>query len=155
MQQILPILYDLGFNAVHPVEPEYNDIFEVRECWRGRLAIVGNLPTALLARGSVERIEERVREYCVRLAPGGGYVMSSSGKITPEGPSGGDILPPNLVATSRAVHKYGRYGSLGQETRSPERMRNHPLAEAMEAASQPSLPPRQLQIAHDSKRETK
>jgi LacI family transcriptional regulator len=105
---VLPILRDMGFDGIHPVKPEFNDIFEVRERWRGKMAIVGNVPTALLARGSVHRIEERVREYCRRLAAGGGYVVSTSGAITQE------IPPVNLVALTTAVHKYGRYGSLGQ-----------------------------------------
>jgi uroporphyrinogen-III decarboxylase len=45
----------------------------------------------------------------VKLAPGGGYVLSSSGKISK------DIPPANLVTMTRAVHKYGRYESLGFE----------------------------------------
>ena len=75
----------------------------------GRMALVGNIPTTLLARGSKERIEEAVRDYCTELAPGGGYVLSTSGVIQ-------DGIPPeNLVAMARAVHKYGLYGSLGQK----------------------------------------
>ena len=62
----------------------------------------------LLAYGSPEEIEERVCEYCARLGPGGGYVLGSSTSIM-EG-----IPPQNFVAMTRAAHKYGRYGSLGQ-----------------------------------------
>jgi hypothetical protein len=109
VDQILPILRDMGFDGVHPVEPEFNNIYDVRKLWAGRLAIVGNVPTALLARGNRHRIQNRVREYCARLAPGGGYVLSSSGVISR------DIPPANLVAMARAVHRYGRYGSLGDE----------------------------------------
>lgn len=109
VDQILPFLSDMGFHAIHPVDPRFNDIFEVRTHWRGKLAILGNLPGALLARGTRERIEDRVREYCARLAPGGGYVLSSSGEITK------DVPPANLVTMARAVHKYGRYGALGIE----------------------------------------
>jgi uroporphyrinogen decarboxylase len=108
MDQVLPILYEVGFNIVHPVEPESNDIFEVKQRWAGKMAIVGNIPIALLAYGHKDQIEERVKEYCVRLGPGGGYVIGSSTSIT-EG-----IPPENFVAMTKAVHKYGRYGSLGQ-----------------------------------------
>ncbi len=108
VSQVLPILRDLGFDGVHPVDPRFNDIFEIRERWKGKLAIVGNLPTALLARGSRDRIQDRVREHCIRLAPGGGYVLSSSGRVS-------DRIPPaNLVAMTEAVHKYGRYAALGR-----------------------------------------
>jgi uroporphyrinogen decarboxylase len=108
MDEVLPILYDLGFDIVHPIEPESNDIFEVKKRWAGRLAFVGNIPTPLLAYGSTDEIEERVREYCVKLAPGGGYVLGSSTSIM-EG-----IPPEKFVAMTRAVHRYGRYGALGE-----------------------------------------
>jgi uroporphyrinogen decarboxylase len=109
IDQLLPLVHDMGFDAVHPIEPECNDIFAIREAWVGKLALVGNVSTELLARGSKEEIEEKVREYCLRLAPGGGYVLSSSGSIT-------EAIPPdNLVTMTQAVHKYGRYGALGLE----------------------------------------
>jgi LacI family transcriptional regulator len=109
MDNVLLILHDVGFDAVHPIEPESNDIFEIRKEWAGKMALVGNIPTALLAHGSREEIEEKVREYCVHLASSGGYVLGSSNGIV-EG-----IPPENFVAMTQAVHKYGRYGSLGWE----------------------------------------
>jgi hypothetical protein len=110
MDQILPILYDIGFDAVHPFEPECNDLVAIKRQWAGKLALAGGIPTALLTHGSREEIEDTVREYCIRLAPGGGYLFGSSDGITDE------IPPQNLVAMTRAVHKYGRYGALGVET---------------------------------------
>jgi uroporphyrinogen decarboxylase len=106
MDQVLPILYDLGFNVVHPIEPESNDIFALKQQWAGKLAFVGNIPTTLLAYGSIAEIEAKVKEYCIKLAPGGGYVLGSSTSIM-EG-----IPPANFVAMTQAVHRYGRYGAL-------------------------------------------
>ena len=75
--------------------------------WAGQLALIGELPAPLLATASTEEIEARVRETCRRLAPGGGYAIGSAAAIT-------DTVPPeNFVAMTRAVHRYGRYGSLG------------------------------------------
>jgi len=107
MDEIMPILYDIGIDAVHPVEPESNDIFEIKRKWAGKMAVVGNIPTVLLAYATEEEIEETVREYCIRLAPGGGWVLGSSTSIM-EG-----VDPGNFVAMIRAAHKYGRYGSPG------------------------------------------
>jgi LacI family transcriptional regulator len=109
LDQVLPILYEIGFDAVNPLQPESNDIFELREKWAGKLAFVGNISTTLLAYASREEIEDQVREYCVGLAPGGGYVLSSSTSIM-EG-----IPPESFVTMTQAVHKYGRYGSLGHD----------------------------------------
>jgi uroporphyrinogen decarboxylase len=104
----LDILYEVGINVNHPVEPESNDIVEVKKKWAGRMALIGNIPTVLLAYGRAEEIEERVREYCINVAPGGGYVLGSSTSIM-------DGIPPeNFVTMIKAVHKYGHYGSLGQ-----------------------------------------
>ncbi|MCO6451841.1 MAG: hypothetical protein J5I90_13740 [Caldilineales bacterium] len=107
MDMIFPILDDVGFDICHPIEPESNNLFEVKKKWGHRFAFVGNIPTVLLAYGSKEEIEEEVRVYCQNLGPGGGYVLGSSTSIM-------DGIPPEkFVAMTQAVHKYGRYGSLG------------------------------------------
>ena len=111
LDKVLPILYEVGIDVNHPVEPESNNIFDVKKQWAGRMAFIGNIPTVLLAHGSRDEIEERVREYCRKLAPGGGYVLGSSTSIM-EG-----IPPQNFVAMIQAVHKYGHYGSLGEAVR--------------------------------------
>jgi LacI family transcriptional regulator len=110
VDQLLPIIYDMGFSGIHPLESESNDISQIREQWAGKVALMGNVPIALLARGNGAGIEKKVREYCETLAPGGGYVLGSSGRISEE------IPPENFVAMTRAVHKYGRYGALGRES---------------------------------------
>jgi uroporphyrinogen decarboxylase len=108
LDQILPILYEVGIDANHPVEPESNDICEVKREWAGRMALIGNVHTPLLAFGRVDEIEAKVKEYCEQLGPGGGWICGSSTSIM-------DGIPPeNFVAMIRAVHKYGRYGSLGE-----------------------------------------
>ena len=105
----LPILHEVGIDINHPVEPESNDIFEVKSKWAGKMAFIGNIPTVLLAYGRKDEIEDRVRDYCLKLAPGGGYALGSSTSIM-------DGIPPeNFVTMVQAVHKYGRYNSLGKE----------------------------------------
>jgi uroporphyrinogen decarboxylase len=106
--QALPLLADTGFDIVHPVAPECNDIAALRRQWAGKLAFVGNIPALLLAYGRQDEIAERVRQLCVDVAPGGGFVLGSSPGIT-EG-----IPPENFLAMVQAVHRYGHYGRLGQ-----------------------------------------
>ena len=108
MDLIFPILDDIGFDICHPIEPESNDIFEVKKKWGHRFAFLGNIPTVLLNYGPIEEIEEIVRVYCENLGPGGGYALGSSTSIM-EG-----IPPENFVAMTKAVHKYGRRGSYGK-----------------------------------------
>ena len=109
LDNILPILHEVGIDINHPIEPESNDIVEVKRLWQGKMALIGNVNTPLLAFGSIEEIERQVQEYCVKLAPGGGYVLGSSTSIM-------DGIPQqNFAAMVEAVHKYGRYGRLGYE----------------------------------------
>lgn len=107
IDRLISILYEIGFDILHPVQPEANDIFTLRKQWAGKMALVGNVPTSLLAFGHREEIEETVKEYCVRLAPGGGFVLGSSNCISEH------IPPENFVTMTQAVHKFGRYGFLG------------------------------------------
>jgi len=101
MKRILPILSEIGFDVVHPIEPESNDIFELKGEWAGRMALVGNIPTPLLAHGTSEQIEQTVKDYCERLGPGGGWVLGSSTSIM-------DGIPPeNFLTMTESVHKYG------------------------------------------------
>ena len=109
MDEILPILYDVGIDAVHPIEPESNDIVEVKKKWAGKMALIGNVHTPMLAYGTQEEIEETVKDYCEKLGPGGGWVLGSSTSIMD------GVKPENFVAMIEAVHKYGCYGSLGRE----------------------------------------
>jgi hypothetical protein len=106
---VLPILHDIGFAAVHPVAPECNDICALRQRWAGKMAFIGNIPTMLLAYGSPEQVEERVRRSCADLAASGGYVLGSSTSIM-EG-----IPPENFVTMIQAAHRFGHYGSLGED----------------------------------------
>lgn len=109
MDKVLPILERIGFDVVQPVEPECNDLVELKAQSHGRVALVGGIPVSLLTYGSWDKIEQAVREQCVRLAPGGGYVLGSSGPIT-EG-----IPPQNYWAMVQAAHKYGSYAAPGNE----------------------------------------
>ena len=109
MSHALPMLHNLGFDAIHPPDLATNEILELKQDWAGRLALVGNFPTQLLVTGSRDEIEEAVRTICATLAPGGGYALSSSLDTFR------DVPPRNYVTMVQAVHKYGRYGASGAE----------------------------------------
>ncbi|MGQ9793908.1 MAG: substrate-binding domain-containing protein [Anaerolineae bacterium] len=109
MEKVLPILERIGFDIVLPMEPECNDLAYLKQQWRGRIAFIGGIPLSLLTYGSWESIEQTVQEACVKLAPGGGYVLGASGPIT-EG-----VPPQNVWVMAQAVHKYGQYAHSGED----------------------------------------
>ena len=104
---IWPILEDLveiGFDGIHPIQPQCMDILEVKEYLAGRACIVGNIDCRdLLPFGTPIEVEEAVRETIEKVAPRGGYIISSSNSIHP------GCKPENYIAMVGAAHKYGVY----------------------------------------------
>ncbi len=109
VERVLPLLHDIGFDAAYPIGLGVDELLAVKRQWAGRMALVGGIPEELLISGDSNQIEEKVRQCCAWLAPAGGYVLGSSGGIT------ADVSPEKVVAMTQAVHRYGRYGALGQE----------------------------------------
>jgi uroporphyrinogen decarboxylase len=108
---VWPILDDLveaGFDGFNPVQPQCMDIGEVKAHVGEQLCLVGNIDCRhLLPFGTVEEVEQAVKETVAVAAPGGGYIISSSNSIHP------GCKPENYIAMVRAAHKYGHYPSSG------------------------------------------
>ena len=106
---IWPILDDfieVGFDGIHPIQPQCMDIGEVKEYIKGKACILGNIDCRnLLSFGSQKEVENIVKETIEVAAPGGGYIISSSNSIHP------NVKPENYIAMIEAVHKYGVYES--------------------------------------------
>jgi len=98
---ILDDIIDLGFDAINPVDPHGNDIFEVKEKYGDRLCLVGGIGQLWpLSTGTPDDVDRTVRETIERLHGGGGYVVASSHDI------GDNVVPENWAAMIRAVQKY-------------------------------------------------
>jgi len=104
---ILPILYEVGIDANHPVRTGIERHRRGQEAVGRKNGADRQRPHAAAGVGSKDEIDAKVKEYCAKLGPGGRMVCGSSTSIM-------DGIPPeNFVAMIRAVHKYGRYGNLG------------------------------------------
>lgn len=102
----LPILEDilsLGMNALHPIEPEAVDIAEVKRLVAGRAALVGNIEINTLSSGTPAEVEQLTRETIRQIAPGGGYILSSSNSLTRS------CRVENVLTMVKACKKYGVY----------------------------------------------
>ena len=103
LSQVIPILVELGFAGVHPVEPAANDIYTLKAQYAGQIALFGNIDTTLLAFGTPAEVEADVRHHLDKLKAGGGYVLSSSSSLF-------DGIPfENVVALIETVNRYGQY----------------------------------------------
>ncbi len=103
LDQLLPILMDLGFSAVHPVEPYGNNIYELKKKYGDKICLMGNIDITPLRFGTPQDIEKDVKKHMDELKKGGGYVVSSSNSIVPQ------ISPENFLAMTNAVVQHGRY----------------------------------------------
>lgn len=103
----LPVLVDeVGIDGLHAIEPDANmDIIELKRQYRGRLVLLGNLECDLLARGAPADIDAAVLKLMQEVAPGGGYVFSTSNSVLP------DVPMRNLEAMLAAARRYGVYGA--------------------------------------------
>lgn len=101
---ILDELVEIGFDGIHPIQPQCMDIGEVKKYLGGRACIIGNIDCQeLLPNGLPEDVDKAVKETIEIAAPGGGYIISSSNSIHP------GVKPENYIAMVKAVHKYGVY----------------------------------------------
>ena len=94
-------LLSLGMKALHPIEPEAMDIFELKRTDGHRLTLCGNFDINILALGTPEAMRDEVRMKMKRLAPGGGYVAASSTSIPDY------VRPENFRAMVEAIREFG------------------------------------------------
>ena len=101
---ILDDLIDVGFDGIHPIQPQCMSLKEAKEKVGDRVCLLGNVDCMyILTRGTTEEVEAEVRRALAEGAPGGGYIITSSNTIHP------DVKPENYIAMVKAVHNYGGY----------------------------------------------
>ena len=103
MNPLLDLWIQLKPNAIHPIQPDVMDIYEVREKLPENIGIVGNIDMDLLVHGMPKEVEDLVKERMERLKPTGNYLISSSNSLTD------DMKPDNVKAMILAIKKYGKY----------------------------------------------
>jgi len=79
------------------------DLSFIKREFGDRLCLVGGVDIRLLINGSSEDVVEAVKRCISEAAPGGGYILHSSGSIGP------DVPLENLFTMVKVARKYGRY----------------------------------------------
>ncbi|GAB4339024.1 MAG: uroporphyrinogen decarboxylase family protein [Candidatus Abyssubacteria bacterium] len=102
---ILDRLIDIGFDGIHPLQPQAGmDLKKVKQHCGDKVCLMGNIDCVeLLPAGTEEEVEQAVKQAIEDAASGGGYIMSSSNTIHP------GCKPENYIAMVRAARKYGKY----------------------------------------------
>ncbi len=105
--ELLEDLVKIGVDAIHPIEPttanpEY-DIFKLNEKFSGKITFIGNVSPQDLADKEQIYIENYTKNLIKKLAPGGGFILSSGHSINPS------VKLENYLAMHDTLKKYGTY----------------------------------------------
>ena len=102
MNAMIDTIIDAGFNALHPIEPESMDIYELRKRVGKRLCLLGNIRVHTLSVGTAPEIRELVRDRVTRLGYEGAYCVGSSNSVP-------NYIPlANYEAMLEASREFGR-----------------------------------------------
>jgi len=95
VEPILDMFVGLGVDVLNPVQASANDLSK----FKGRIAVAGGIPTALIMTGTEAEIEAAVRDTIGLFGRNGGYFCA---------PDQGMPFPEkNIAAFHAAVEKYG------------------------------------------------
>lgn len=101
---ILEHLLEIGFDALHPIEPKAMDIHQVKQAIGDRICLIGNVNLDYpLSRGTPDEVRQAVKEIIHIAAPGGGFCLGSSNTVTSYVPL------ENYQAMLEACFMYGKY----------------------------------------------
>ncbi len=99
------IATDMAATGCAILELDYKcDLHVIKNATRGKNAILGVVdPSGVLALGTPDLIEKKVREEIAILAPGGGFILGPGCGLPPTTPR------ENIHALIAAAHQYGQY----------------------------------------------
>jgi len=97
-------LMTLGFNGYNPFQPPVMDIEAMHDQYGGKICFWGNIDlTYTLSYGTTEEVEQEVKQRIAKLAPDGGYILSTANSIIDS------CKTENILAMIDAAKKYGEY----------------------------------------------
>ena len=82
LSQVLDDILALGPNALHPLEPKCNDIYQMKRDIGDRVCLNGNLDVDLIARGTRQQVIDETWRLLTHLNKGGGYMFSSGNAVS-------------------------------------------------------------------------
>jgi uroporphyrinogen decarboxylase len=101
LAQVIPFLLRLRCAAVQALQPNCNDIYEVRRRYGKQIALMGNIDiTYPLSQGTAEEVRRDVVEHLDRLAPEGGYIVGSSHSVL------NSVPPENYIAMVKTTQEW-------------------------------------------------
>lgn len=102
LMDVMPDLVEMGIDGFQSIEPSAGmDINEMKRLYGDDLILMGNVDIDLLGRGTPGQVADEVRRLIDEIAPGGGFILSSSNAL------GRETSPANALAMYETAEAYG------------------------------------------------
>ena len=123
VDDLIPMLLDMGVDCVHPVDPYGCDYREIKKRFGSSVCFAGNIDIEFpLSHGTPADVEKDVKAHMDAMKPGGGYVCGSSHSIV-------NYVPhENFIAMLNAIHRYGVYDEKSWAVSAPVAAKEKPAA---------------------------
>jgi len=123
LDDLIPMLLDMGVDCVHPVDPYGCDYREMKKKFGSAVCFAGNIDIEFpLAHGTPADVEKDVKAHMDAMKQGGGYVCGSSHSIV-------NYVPhDNFIAMLNAIHRYGVYDEKSWAGAAPAAAKEKPAA---------------------------
>lgn len=107
LQPLLSDLVSTGIESIQSFEPEAgNNIARIKAEYGDKICIWGNIDLShTLTLGTEKQVEEKTKKLIEIVAPGGGFILSSSNNLNHY------CKTENYIALVEAGRKYGKYSS--------------------------------------------
>ncbi|MBT9147592.1 MAG: hypothetical protein DDT32_01354 [Syntrophomonadaceae bacterium] len=84
---IIPDIIEIGFDVLHPLQPETMDVYQITSLYAGKIAFWGTISNQkTMPFGSPQDVRLEVREKMERLGKEGGFILSPSNILCPDVP---------------------------------------------------------------------
>jgi uroporphyrinogen decarboxylase len=101
LDDVIPLLIQLGCDAVQAMQPNCNDIYGIRRQYGTEIALMGNIDiTFPLSKGTAEDVRRDVLEHLEGLGREGGYIVCSSHSVL------NSVPPENYIAMVKTVQSW-------------------------------------------------
>jgi len=96
---------DIGFDILNPLQPDVNDVAEIKKKYGKKLVFWGNVDTRrVMSKGTFKDVAEEVRHVIEVLSPGGGHILCTNHTV-----QSSERAVDNTVAYYWAANKYRNY----------------------------------------------
>ncbi len=102
--QFIDMVLDLGFTGLNPIEPQCNNIVDLKKEYGVDITLMGNLEIGgVLTYGTPTQVRKEMKDLLEKMMPGYGYVAMSSNSVTDF------VVPENYLAMVETVLEFGNY----------------------------------------------